>query len=292
MTTARDEQVARAVEGIDGVVSATVQLPGGVGRGQLRVVFEPGRPRDRVAADVAGMLQDRFGLHIDPEAIARLGEVGQPVESGRPPGGEEIAPPAADDVSGVPPAADEVAGEPPPDEVAPAEAPEEAPGAGTGPSGPGEGILGEVGGTVAAPMTLAARRPRRPLIRRIEVGGAGLEVRARATLWLDGRTVLGEATAAATPAGRLRSAAQATLRALEQLLGGDTRLELDELDVEGDGQVQRVVARVGVLTWTGLESHVGVALVREGDPEHATVRATLDALNRRVAHLAAEPASP
>lgn len=126
------------------------------------------------------------------------------------------------------------------------------------------------------------RNGARPTIRGLEIDGSGLEIEVRVALGLHDQTVTGRATAAATTRARLRAVAAATLDAAGLLLAEIARLELDELDVLDDGDQSRVVATVSLLTYEAVERLVGAALVREGDVERAVVRASLDAVNRRV----------
>lgn len=140
-----------------------------------------------------------------------------------------------------------------------------------------------------APTTGVERQPAssdrdgaRPTIRGLEIDSSGLESEVRVTLGLHDQTVTGEATAAATTRARLRAVAAATLDAAGLLLAEIARLELDELDVVHDGDRSRVVATVSLLTYEAVERLVGAALVRDGDVERAVVRASLDAVNRRV----------
>lgn len=79
-----DEAVSRAVEAVIGVTRASVRLPGDRRRGNLRIVFDAGADRHEVAARVASVLSARFGLRIDPEAIARLAEREEAVPTAAP----------------------------------------------------------------------------------------------------------------------------------------------------------------------------------------------------------------
>ncbi len=83
-TGAGDDAVSRAVEAVIGVARASVRLPGDGERGNLRIVFEAGVDRREVAARVASVLSARFGLRIDPEAIARLAEEEEEEEAEEP----------------------------------------------------------------------------------------------------------------------------------------------------------------------------------------------------------------
>ena len=121
---------------------------------------------------------------------------------------------------------------------------------------------------------------------RVAVGGLtlesdGLGTLATVTLVHDGRDYVGTAEGAPSPAALNRSVASATLRALDGLLPPDIRLEVDAVSIlpMSDGTV--AVARVIWVTADGTEHLTGSAEVRD-DPREPVIRATLDAVNRRL----------
>ena len=75
--------------------------------------------------------------------------------------------------------------------------------------------------------------------------------------------------------------ATATLRALSSVVSDEVRLEVDAVAITpvGDGTVALV--RVIWLTAEGAEHLTGSSEVRD-DARHAVIRATLDAVNRRL----------
>ena len=95
---------------------------------------------------------------------------------------------------------------------------------------------------------------------------------------------MGESSAAATPSSVHRSVAIATLRALEEVVGSAARFELEQLEINQLGPDRAVVVVVSMLTRLGSERLTGVSVVRE-DVRQAVIRATLDALNRRLESL-------
>lgn len=121
----------------------------------------------------------------------------------------------------------------------------------------------------------------RPAIEDVTVSTEGLEVQATTVLAVAGRAVHGRATGAATRTATLRTIARATLDAVERLFPGKVKTDLDgfELSADGDDELARVT--VTLLTDAGADRLIGVSLVRD-DPDRAVVRATLDAVNRRV----------
>lgn len=151
---------------------------------------------------------------------------------------------------------------------------------------PADGVPGSESGAEdeSAGVDLAAGRSPRILIARMQLVSAGLGVSTEVTLsWL-GETFAGQSAAAATPTSVHRSVAQATLRAVEDVVGGRARFELEQLEVNQLGPDRAVVVVVSMLTKGGSERLTGVSVVRE-DVRQAVIRATLDALNRRLESL-------
>jgi hypothetical protein len=124
----------------------------------------------------------------------------------------------------------------------------------------------------------------RPTIRRMHIISSGLQVVAEVTLGVGERTALGHAEGTATQSGVQRAVATATLRAVEDLLGGRARFELDLVEMAPTGRDRAVLVAVTMLSNSGSEKLTGAANVRE-DVRQAAIRATLDALNRRVEHM-------
>ncbi len=138
------------------------------------------------------------------------------------------------------------------------------------------------------PQLIESTRPMRILIQRMQLVSAGLGVTTSVSLsWL-GQAYVGESSAAATPTSVHRSVATATLRALEEVVGTAARFELEQLEINQLGPDRAVVVVVAMLTKLGSERLTGVSVVRE-DVRQAVIRATLDALNRRLESLL-EPA--
>ena len=134
------------------------------------------------------------------------------------------------------------------------------------------------------PQLIESTRPPRILIQRMQLVSAGLGVTTSVSLsWL-GEAYLGESAAAATPSSVHRSVATATLRALEEVVGSAARFELEQLEINQLGPDRAVVVVVSMLTKLGSERLTGVSVVRE-DVRQAVIRATLDALNRRLESL-------
>lgn len=150
---------------------------------------------------------------------------------------------------------------------------------GTGFDGAGSQVLQN--GTVAGQTDDG----RRPAIERVHLVASGLTVTANVTLSVASRTATGESTGTATQAGASRALATATLRVLESLVAGRARFEVDHVDTS-TGSEPTVLVTVTMVSTEGGERLIGVAGVR-GDLRQSVIRATLDAVNRRVDQLLA-----
>ena len=125
----------------------------------------------------------------------------------------------------------------------------------------------------------------RPAIRRMHIISSGLQVAAEVTLSVGEKSAMGRAEGTATQTGVQRAVATATLRAVEELLSGRARFELDLVEsTPAGGRDRAVLVAVTMLSSSGSEKLHGAAGVRE-DVRQAAIRATLDALNRRVEHM-------
>jgi hypothetical protein len=122
---------------------------------------------------------------------------------------------------------------------------------------------------------------KRPAISRMHLVSSGLEVTATVTLSYGGVASPGEATGTATQSGVHRAVSLATLRAVEQMLAVPARFELEHIEVTPTGRDRTVVVALTMLGRSGSERLTGAAAVRE-DVRQAVIRATLDALNRRL----------
>lgn len=163
--------------------------------------------------------------------------------------------------------------------------------------------LRQVGGVDLATLSLdAASAPDadpaptgvRPVFSSLSVDRGDLDATVEVTLSVEGRPMVGRVAGLSTAAGTLRTAAAATLAALGELIGSEARVQLDwleVLEVGAPGRPQVVSAAITFLTRAGEEVHIGSALVR-GDEREAAVRATLDALNRRLEQLVGPDLGP
>jgi hypothetical protein len=131
-----------------------------------------------------------------------------------------------------------------------------------------------------ATVVTMAPRGERAAIRNLDTSRDEREVRVTATLEHAGRASSGLAMTIPTSMGVLRAVAEATLDALRGLADGRLLAAVDRVSL---GSLAEPIATVVVtmMSERGEESLIGVSAVRD-DPERAVMRATLDALNRRV----------
>ncbi len=120
----------------------------------------------------------------------------------------------------------------------------------------------------------------RPAIIRISENVDGEDARVMITLEWGDSVFQGEAIGSSGEEHRARLVGEATLNAVEKVTEGRIHLDLEAVATQDLGIVQVALAQVN-LTDTG-ESLVGSALVSEHDPSAATVKAILDAINRRL----------
>lgn len=124
----------------------------------------------------------------------------------------------------------------------------------------------------------------RPAVLDIKEVPQGSRITAAVTLGWQGEVFVGEADGPAASATRLRLVGEATLRSLEQAIGGETGLALAALEVVTLGGRQVAIAQVVVVAGGEERTMVGSALAGH-DPSQSAVRAVLDALNRYVPQL-------
>jgi hypothetical protein len=122
---------------------------------------------------------------------------------------------------------------------------------------------------------------RRPVISRMQLVSSGLDVTATVSLTYLDETVRGESTGTATQSGVHRAVATAALRALEQLVEAKARFEVDHVEVTAGAPDRTVIVSVTMVSSGGTDRLTGSAVVRE-DVRQATIRAALDAVNRRL----------
>lgn len=131
------------------------------------------------------------------------------------------------------------------------------------------------------PALVPPQRAVRPEIVRTDLVTTGLEFTATVVLSSQARAATGDARGAVTATGVQRAVSQATLRAVERLSRDSARIELEHVEVTSTGHERTVLVALTLVSARGAERLTGSAVVRE-DETRAVVRATLDALNRRL----------
>lgn len=247
----RYEDVEAAVRAVPGVAHAAVSTNGGNGRGRLKIRLVEGVDPMAVSAAVAATLREQFGLDVDPEAIRTGAASSTHAENGH-----------ADRASTGPAVHDD---------------------GDMGEDAAAEPAVAEPDASVGSATAPVATSDLRAVICDLKILTEGLETRVAVELELGGTPLLGRASVAADPRIVPRAVAQATVDAFGPIFAAQARAEVDSVDVDGDS------VRVGVtfLTASGADRLLGIAHVRDDGVARTTLRATLDALNRRVALLAA-----
>ena len=127
----------------------------------------------------------------------------------------------------------------------------------------------------------------RPRILSINATVEGLKASASVTLEIAGAEFIGTANGPASQTGRVRQVANATLDALGQYVANSTTFALEDVTIVQLGRERVAVSCVSLVTQYGEQSFTGSALVRQNDSD-SIVRATLDAINRRMGLLTTE----
>lgn len=141
--------------------------------------------------------------------------------------------------------------------------------------------------TPAAPAVEERSSTVRPRIVGINASVQGLHASASVTLEIAGTEFVGTSTGPASQTGRVRQVANATLDALGQYVSDSTTFALEDVAIVQLGRERVAVACVSLVTQYGEQSFTGSALVRQNEHD-SIVRATLDAINRRMGLLTTE----
>jgi hypothetical protein len=265
-----DGDLERAIASVPGVEAATVERLQDSGRSRLRIRLSSAEDAQMVSWAVAATLRERFGIDLDPQDIrSRIESSGddEDVEAG---GVTQLT---VDALLEEPSSINDRGSAP--GDRAPASA-DRTSGARRTRAAP----KGPAGDTAVAPAALAPRAAIQNLDTRIDV----TDVVVVATLSHGSREVTAEATSVPTHQGTLRAVAEATVRALAKLTDGGLVAGVDRVSVSVNGDPPIATVVVSVVGDRGEDTLLGASLVR-GDPQLAVMRATLDALNRRVERL-------
>lgn len=222
-------------------VAAAAVEPDDDGPGTLRLQLEPGADEVGVAGEVNRLLRSRFGLAVDAD---RVRVVDEPADSP-----DRHAPP-----------------ERPPQDVAAPSAMEE--------------VAAEPSVTVPLPDVTMAR-PGRLVIERVALVSAGLGTTVSVSLGLDGQSYEGSAEGTSTAGSLHRSVAGATLRAVEAVVDGSVRFDVEHVEIATTGPDRTALVVLTMVTDRATQRLSGASVVRE-DVRQAVIRAVLAAVNRRV----------
>lgn len=272
MTVTDHLDLVTALLGVEGVAEAAVERgEDDDDLGSLRLQLAAGADEVAVAGAVNDLLRARFGLAVDTDRVRVLDEpakgapTGSPLSESAPEGAPAEGAPAegARDRSTLRPSAPEQS---PPDHDQPDPA-----------------ILPPPLAAVRAPVLpkVHMARPGRLTIQRVQMVTADLGVVATVQLGLEGALFEGTSDGAATVTSVHRSVAVATLRAVETVVDGRARFEVEHLEVAVAGRDRTALVVVTMLTGRGSERLSGASVVRE-DVRQAVIRAVLAAVNRRL----------
>jgi len=247
VTVTDHPELVAALLNVEGVAAAAVE-PAPEGPGTLRLQLEPGADEVGVAGEVNHLLRSRFGLAVDADRVRVLDE----------PANGDAAPSADPDVREEP--------APTSEEGSPAAEVER-----TGAERPEGSELPDV--TVS--------RPGRLVIERVELVSAGLGTTVSVSLSLDGSSYEGSAEGTSTAGSLHRSVAGATLRAVEGVVGGAVRFDVEHVEIATTGTDRTALVVVTMVTERATQRLSGASVVRE-DVRQAVIRAVLAAVNRRL----------
>lgn len=125
---------------------------------------------------------------------------------------------------------------------------------------------------------------KRPAIITIEETDLGTDASCVVTLAYDNAQFYGRSLGPSDPSGRPRIVGEATLRAVEAVTDGGIDLTLEAVALTDMGDAVVALAQVAINNGSGM-TLVGSAMVDDHDLSKATVKAVLDALNRRLESL-------
>ena len=118
---------------------------------------------------------------------------------------------------------------------------------------------------------------KRPRVRKVSLSSSSWTSEATVALGEEGHEVVGSASSEKTPHG-LKVVAEATLEAAGKIAGDDVVFKIKSASLVNVGGQEAVL----VLVLENEQDMLGAALTRGGPLHEATVRATLDAINRRL----------
>ena len=142
-----------------------------------------------------------------------------------------------------------------------------------------DSIKPEVAETSAERNTAA-----RPRICSINATVSGVQASASVTLEIGGTEYVGNSSGPASQTGRLRLVALAALDAVSQYTDATISFALEDVAILKLGREKVAVSCIALVSSVGEQTFSGSAMVRQNDND-SVVRATLDAINRRMGFL-------
>ena len=127
----------------------------------------------------------------------------------------------------------------------------------------------------------------RPRICSINATVSGVQASASVTLEIGGDDFVGTVSGPASQTGRARLVALATLDAVSQYTDATISFALEDVAIVPLGREKVAVSCIALVSSFGEQHFSGSALVRQNDND-SIVRATLDAINRRMGFLKTE----
>jgi hypothetical protein len=124
----------------------------------------------------------------------------------------------------------------------------------------------------------------RPRICSINATVSGVQASASVTLDIGGTEYVGNSSGPASQTGRLRLVALAALDAVSQYTDATISFALEDVAILKLGREKVAVSCIALVSSIGEQTFSGSAMVRQNDND-SVVRATLDAINRRMGFL-------
>jgi len=124
----------------------------------------------------------------------------------------------------------------------------------------------------------------RPRICSINATVSGVQASASVTLDIAGAEYVGNSSGPASQTGRLRLVALAALDAVSQYTDATISFALEDVAILKLGREKVAVSCIALVSSLGEQTFSGSAMVRQNDND-SVVRATLDAINRRMGFL-------
>jgi hypothetical protein len=281
VTLSDHRDLVAALLGVPGVAAASVEPQGG-GPGTLRLQLSSGADEVDVAGAVNRLLRSQFGLAVDADRVRVLEQTG---------GRAGAAAPAAPQLATVAPLAPVAAARGRGAKAAPsATSAQESAGGGDTADPPDTAAAGTPSGADPAASSVGVPLAhRRLVIERVQLVSADLGVTVSVGLRSGELSFAGESEGAATTSALLRSIAAATLRAVEQVVAGAARFDVEHVEIASTGEEQTALVVVSMVTARGNQRLSGASVVRD-DARQAVIRAVLAAVNRRLGPLMDEVA--